>query len=219
MLPSRFIDLTYESSQIYWIKIGDGNHYTTHRVAGKGSVADDILTPERKHEISALAGKLTDRSLNGVHRWHEQMAETIFANDGSHLSMLFMYRKDMSLIRIVGTLPTDRAEKYMFWRDAAAMLEAEGAAAFVYVGELWLRRSHSSNELNIDNLEIIGEQLRLITVAAPGKLLETYWNIVRHGDKVTLERTDKEIGMAGEEPSFLRAALRAIGVTRLVREV
>lgn len=216
--PSRFIDLTDTTSQAYWIKIGDGKHYRTRRSAVDHSPSYDKLTPERRSEITALASRLTERSLKSVHEWHEHMAELAFAHDGFHLSMLFMYRKDLSLIRIIGTEPADRAEKYMFWRDASAMLAAEGATAFVYVGELWLRRAPSPTDLNIDSLEIVGEQLQLITVSAPGKLLETHWNIVRNGNKPRLEKTTEGISMEGAEPSFLSSALNAIGVKILEKE-
>ncbi len=216
--PSKFIDLATSTSQTYWIKLENGNQYTTRKSALDRTPAYDVLTPERKLAIAALSEKLAERSLENLHGWHEQMAELAFRNDGFHFSMLFMYRKDLSMIRMIGTEHADRAEKYMFWREVPSMLAAEGAAAFVYIGELWLRRSPRSSDMNIDKLEIVGEQLQLITIATPGRLLETRWNIVREGEKARLVKTTEGISVAGTEPSFLTSSLRAIGIESLANE-
>lgn len=216
--PSKLIDLAPTTSQTYWIKLENGKHFTMRRSATDRTPAHDVLTPERKLAIAALSEKLAEKSLESLHEWHEQMAELAFRNDGFHLSMLFLYRKDLSMIRMIGTEHADRAEKYMFWREAPSMLAAEGAAAFVYVGELWLRRAPLPSDMNIDNLEIVGEQLQLITVAAPGRLLETHWNIIREGKDARLVKTAEGVSVAGEEPSFLTSSLRAMGIKSLAKE-
>lgn len=216
--PSKFIDLAPTISQTYWVKLENGKHYMTRKSATDRTRTDDVLTPERKLAIAALSEKLANRTLESIHEWHEEMADLAFRNDGFHLSMLFMYRKDLSMIRMIGTEHADRAEKYMFWRELPLILAAEGAAAFVYIGELWLRQAPLAGDMNIDNLEIVGEQLQLITVAAPGRLLETRWNIVREGKTARLVKTDEGISVAGAEPSFLTLSLRAIGIESLVKE-
>jgi hypothetical protein len=132
--PSKFIDLAPATSQTYWIKLENGKHYTTRKSATDRTPTYDVLTPERKLAIATLSEKLTEKSLESLHEWHEQMAELAFRNDGFHLSMLFMYRKDLSMIRMIGTEHADRAEKYMFWREVPPILAAEGSAAFVYIG-------------------------------------------------------------------------------------
>lgn len=212
--PSKFIDLAPSTSQTYWIKLENGKRYTTRRSALDRKPTYDILTPERKLAIAALSEKLTEKSLESLHEWHE----LAFRNDGFHLSMLFLYRSDLSMIRMVSTEHADRAEKYIFWREVPSMLAAEGAAAFVYIGELWLRQGPLPSYMSIDNLEIVGEQLQLITVAAPGRLLETRWNIVREGKNKRLVKTDDGVSVAGAEPSFLTLSLRAIGIESLAKE-
>jgi len=141
-----------------------------------------------------------------------KITEFTFLEYGNHVQTLFFFNKDYQTIDLLSTRFDDQADKYVFWRVAADRAKILNAFGFIWISELWIRRSNLNFKEAIHKMPIIGERLQIIGIDTDDNQHSISWEIIRNDDaekpQLALISTDESSDGKGY---FMRPVLKAIG--------
>lgn len=210
IMPMSFESLRNEKRHVNYLKLRD---LSTGKVSfetveyNSNSIPDTI-----KIRLNKIDRKGKSKSIEELVESLSRIAEFTFLEYGSHVPTLFFFDVDYQVIDFINTSFEDQADKYVFWRIAAERANIINACGFVWISELWLRRSNFDFKEAIHKMPIIGERLQIVGVDSRDNQSSVSWEIIRDSDKdkprlglITIEKN------RDGKAYFMRPILKAIG--------
>lgn len=212
--PTNLDPAANDVGQMRFIKLGKPNmgRLNTTRIEPDHNFRPPLALVELQRE---LKGMPSPKSLDEIMHQRCMLAENTFLLYGNHIHMLSLFDDDWKQIDYISTAFSDQADKFLFWRNAAKRAAYLKAAAFIWVGELWLRKQTDNDNLPIRKTPIIGEQLHLVGGTVDGELKTVQWNVVRSVKSkiVSLEISSKDDSQLAET-FFIQPILDAMRSVR-----
>jgi hypothetical protein len=132
-------------------------------------------------------------SLESFARAIMERAKHVIAIDKWHAIYVWLFR-GTDLLKVISTLPNDRREKYLFWREVAEEVRRIRADGLVTVGEAWTSRVERGAEARFPADDPARTEALLVTAeAASGFYLTLMTGFARtESQEITFGRTVEE---------------------------
>jgi len=210
LTPTSFESLRNEKRYVSYFKLND---YSTGHISFDTVKVDHKSIPESiKERIDKMDKSSEVKSLKDLVINLSKITEFTFLEYGNHVQTLFFFNKDYQTIDLLSTRFDDQADKYVFWRVAADRAKILNAFGFIWISELWIRRSNLNFKEAIHKMPIIGERLQIIGIDTDDNQHSISWEIIRNDDaekpQLALISTDESSDGKGY---FMRPVLKAIG--------
>lgn len=210
LTPTSFESLRNDKRYVSYFKLND---YSTGYISidtikyNHESIPDSI-----KERIDNLDKSSEVKSIEDLVINLSRITEFTFLEYGNHVQTLFFFNKDYQTIDILNTEFDDQADKYIFWRVAADRAKILNAFGFIWISELWIRRSNLNFKEAIHKMPITGERLKIIGIDADDNQHNISWEIIRNDDseKPQLALITKD-ELSDGKGYFMRPVLKAIG--------
>ncbi|MCL6354372.1 hypothetical protein EXT68_02415 [Pectobacterium parmentieri] len=208
--PISFESLRNETRHVNYLKL---RNFSTGEVSFETVKYNSESIPNTiKCRLDKIDKSSEVKSIEELVENLSKIAEFTFLEYGSHIPTLFFFNSDYQVIDLLNTIFEDQADKYVFWRVAADRAKVINACGFIWISELWLRRSNLDFKEAIHKMPIIGERLQIVGVDSRDNQSSISWEIIRDSDKdkprLDLITIDKN---SDGKAYFMRPILKAIG--------
>ena len=200
--------------QIHYIKL---NGLGTSKMATKTvslEKADEQITTDMRADLDrVIAATPSQTSFDAAFTYYKMMAETTFARFGNHTQMLFLLDSNWRPLKMINTAFADQADKFVFWRYVADLIERYRVSGVVWIGEAWRRTLTDRYVTPVRNMPIVGERLNVQAIDDSGVLKEASWEIIRTDESA--RPTLSAISATGNNekfPNYLIPVTRALGL-------
>ena len=208
--PTSFESLRNEKRHVTYLKLND---FSTGQVSFDTVKFDNASIPESiKERLDKMEKSSEAKSTEDLVDNLSKIAEFNFLEYGHHIQTLFFFSRHHQIIDFLSTKFDDQADKYVFWRVAADRAKILDAFGFIWISELWLRRSNQNFKEAIHKMPIIGERLEIIGIDAHDNQKSISWEIIRSDDAEKPKLASLKTNIISDGKGyFMRPVLKAIG--------
>ncbi|MDC0434173.1 hypothetical protein OAM69_00865, partial [bacterium] len=176
--PAALENSVRESRQIVYVNLGDGTQgrHRSKKILIDRKHAADAIDKDVQMQLGSVGSK--PESVLKAFAMHCRLVEILFNSQSEYHPSIFMYNKAGECIHQGGTVFSDRADKYMYWRLVSEQVKVLSPNIIVWVAESWQRKySDKRSDIRIEDLEIIGELVDVTVLDRNLNAVKACWPI------------------------------------------